>query len=263
MYLQQICSYVKDACIEAGNFIRNEQEKVKAENIISKGLNDFVTYVDKTSEQILVERLSKLIPEAGFLTEEGTISTVGKEYNWIIDPLDGTTNFLHGLPPYSISIALQFEDKIVLGVVYEIFSKEMFYAWKEGGAWLNGKQIFVSDRNKLSDSLLATGFPYNNFIKMEQYMQLFEYLMQNSHGLRRLGSAAIDLAYVACGRMEAFYEYGLKPWDVAAGAFIVTEAGGIVNDFKGENNWLTGQELVCGNIPVCNELTELTKKYFY
>ncbi len=263
MYLQQICSYVKDACIEAGNFIRNEQEKVKAENIISKGLNDFVTYVDKTSEQILVERLSKLIPEAGFLTEEETISTVGKEYNWIIDPLDGTTNFLHGLPPYSISIALQFEDKIVLGVVYEIFSKEMFYAWKEGGAWLNGKQIFVSDRNKLSDSLLATGFPYNNFIKMEQYMQLFEYLMQNSHGLRRLGSAAIDLAYVACGRMEAFYEYGLKPWDVAAGAFIVTEAGGIVNDFKGENNWLTGQELVCGNIQVCNELTELTKKYFY
>ncbi len=263
MYYQQICSYIKDACLEVGEFIETEQQKITSNNIEHKGTNDFVTYVDKTAEMQLVSILQKILPEAGYITEEKTISKLSNNLNWIIDPLDGTTNYIHGLPPYSISIALQQENKIVAGVIYEIVSKEMFYAWKEGGAWLNGKQIFVSKTPHLAHSLLATGFPYNNFDKMGQYMKLFEYLMQNSHGLRRLGSAAIDLAYVACGRLDAFYEYGLKPWDVAAGGFIVEQAGGVVSDFQGGNNWLFGQELVSGNIKVCEQLTELTKQYFY
>jgi myo-inositol-1(or 4)-monophosphatase len=262
MYLQQICSYVKDACLETGAFIREEQHKIKASNVEVKGLNDFVSYVDKTAEAMLVERLDKLIWDAGYIAEEGTRSEQVKEYTWIIDPLDGTTNYLHGLPPHAISIALQHEDKLVMGVVYEIVSGEMFYAWKEGGAYLNGNKIHVSNKTCLKESLIATGFPYNNFSKMDSYMKLFEELMQGTHGIRRLGSAAIDLAYVAAGRMDAFYEYGLKSWDVAAGSFIVTEAGGTVNDFSGGNNWLFGQEMVCGSNAVCLELTALTKKYF-
>jgi len=262
MYLQQICSYVKDACIETGAFIREEQHNITASNIEIKGINDFVSYVDKTAESMLVDRLDKLITDAGYVAEEGTRSNRGKEFNWIIDPLDGTTNYIHGLPPHAISIALQQEDRLVVGVVYEIVSGELFYAWKEGGAWLNGKKIHVSNKKSLFDSLIATGFPYSDFSKMESYIKLFEHLMQNTHGIRRLGSAAVDLAYVACGRMDAFYEYGLKPWDVAAGGFILTEAGGIINDFSGTDSWINGQELVCGNIDVCNELTALTKKYF-
>ena len=177
MYLQQICSYVKDACIETGTFIRQEQSKIQASNIETKGLNDFVSYVDKTAEQMLIERLDKLIFNAGYIAEEGTRNDIGKEFNWIIDPLDGTTNYLHGLPPHAISIALQQEEQLVLGVVFEIVSGELFYAWKEGGAWLNGKIIHVSTKTCLKDSLIATGFPYNNFSKMEAYMQFFEYLI--------------------------------------------------------------------------------------
>jgi len=263
MYIQQICSYTKDACLTVGKFIREEQQKITSAQIEVKGLNDFVSYVDKTAERMLIESLDKLIFDAGYIAEEGTKSNSDKEYTWIIDPLDGTTNYLHGLPPHAISIALKHEDKLVMGVVHEIVSGEMFYAWKEGGAWLNGRKINVSASQNLKSSLIATGFPYNDFSKMKEYMDLFEILMQNTHGIRRLGSAAVDLAYVACGRMDAFYEYGLKPWDVAAGAFIVKEAGGVVNDFSGGENWLSGQELVCGNPTVCKELTELTKKTFY
>lgn len=262
MYIQQICSYTKDACIAVGKFIKEEQPKITELQIETKGLNDFVSYVDKTAETMLIEQLNKLIFDAGYIVEEGTKKHENKEYTWIIDPLDGTTNYLHGLPPHAISVGLQHEDKLIMGVVYEIVTGEMFYAWKEGGAWLNGKKIHVSAKKDLKSSLIATGFPYHDFAKMSEYMKLLEILMQKTHGIRRLGSAAVDLAYVACGRMDAFYEYGLKPWDVAAGAFIVQEAGGVVNDFSGGNNWLFGQELICGNPLVCDELTQLVKKIF-
>lgn len=262
MYLQQICSQVRDICKEVGAFMKEENVKIKASDIDKKGLNDFVTYVDKTAEKMLVERLKKIIIDAGFITEEKTIEQSDEEYVWIIDPLDGTTNYIHGLSPYAISIGLKRDEEMILGVVYVIESNEMFYAWKEGGAWLNGYPIHVSDSKKLSDSLLATGFPYSDFSDMKAYINLFEYLMQNSHGLRRLGSAATDLVYVACGRMDAFYEYGLSSWDVAAGAFIVKEAGGKVNDFWGGEDWLFGKTLVSGTVEVTDELTQLTKHYF-
>lgn len=262
MYLQQICSSVKDICKEVGAFIKEENKKIVQKDVQHKGLNDFVTYVDQTAEKMLVERLKKIIIEAGFLTEEKTIQQTDKEFVWIIDPLDGTTNYIHGLSPYAISIGLKRDDEMVMGVVYEIMSNEMFYAWKNGGAWLNGYPISVSNVKTIKDSLIATGFPYTDFSQMNEYMNLFEYLMKNSHGLRRLGSAAIDLVYVACGRMDAFYEYGLNPWDVSAGGFIVKEAGGKVTDFWGGSDWLFGKTLVCGTIEVCDEFVALTMDNF-
>ncbi|MAY83671.1 MAG: inositol monophosphatase [Flavobacteriales bacterium] len=219
-----------------------------------KSLNSLVSYVDKTAEQMIVETLSELLPEAGFIAEEGTSDKVGDQYNWIIDPLDGTTNFLHGLPVYAVSIALQFQDEdededgdIVLGVVYEVNRDECFYSWKGGKAFLNNEEISVSKESNVKDSLFATGFPYYDYERIDSYFEVLKHLAQNSRGVRRMGSAAVDLAYVACGRFGAFFEYSLHPWDVAAGAFIVQQAGGEVFDFKGGDNWLHGKEILATN----------------
>ncbi len=262
MYFQQICSYTKDACNIVGKFIKEEQPKILEHDIEIKGQNDFVSYVDKKAEFMLIEQLDKLIFDAGYIVEEGSREQQNKEFTWIIDPLDGTTNYLHGLSPHAISIALMNENELVMGVVHDITTGEQFYAWKNGGSWLDGTQIQVSNKQDIKSSLIATGFPYQDFSKTKEYLIALEYLMKNSHGIRRLGSAAMDLAYVACGRMDAFYEYGLKPWDIAAGAFIVMEAGGIVTDFSGNDNWLFGKELVCGNPHVGDELSKLIQSIF-
>ena len=232
---------------EVGLFMAKERISFNDSKIESKGLHDLVSYVDKASEKKIIEQLSKLIPESGFIAEEGTSDKHGERFNWVIDPLDGTTNFIQGVPIYAVSIGLLDGEELVLGVVYEVGRDECFYAWKDGGAYLNGQPIKVSDRGNMHDALLATGFPYNDFSKMEGYMQFLEWTMKNARGVRRLGSAATDMAYVACGRFDAFWEYDLKPWDVAAGAVIVKEAGGTVTDYKGGNNYLFGREIVAGN----------------
>ncbi len=260
--LKKICLQVCDLTKETGNFIKTEAVKFKSEKIETKGKNDFVSYVDKSSEKLLINGLSKLLPEAGFIAEEGTSTKQGEIYNWIIDPLDGTTNFIHGLPCFAISIALMRDQVIVLGVVYEINLDECFYAWEHGPAHLNQKKIEVSQVKTLDSSLLATGFPYYDYGRMKEYLELFSYFMKNTHGLRRLGSAATDLAYVACGRFEGFYEYGLQPWDVAAGAFIVQQAGGKITDFKGGNNFVFGKELVADNGHISNEFLKAVQTYF-
>lgn len=228
-------------------FIKHEQEYFKASAIEYKGLNDLVSFVDKEAERKLVTGLAALLPEAGFIAEEGTSSKKGEKYNWVIDPLDGTTNFIHGLPVFAISVALMDDDTVILGVVLEINRDECFYAIKGGKAFCNGQQIKVSDAPALQDSLLATGFPYYNFNKMENYLAILKDYMQKTHGLRRMGSAAVDLVYVACGRFEAFFEYNLKPWDVAAGTLIVQEAGGRVTDFKDGEDFIFGGELLASN----------------
>lgn len=256
-----LCKEVTKISKRVGKYILNERKKLSAKNIETKGLNDFVTHVDKTSERKLVEALSNLLPEAGFITEEKTINKVGKKYNWVIDPLDGTTNFIHGLPCFCISIALMEGKKVILGVVHELNFDECFYAWKGGPAFLNGEKINVSGTKTLSGSLMATGFPYTNYDRMEEYLDVFRYCMQHTHGLRRLGSAAADLAYLACGRFEGFYEYGLNPWDVAAGVFIVERAGGKTTDFKGGNNYIFGKELVTTNKRIHNEFMEVIKRF--
>lgn len=253
--LSALCTEVGRLARDTGRQLKQEREMQRPE-AESKGSNDFVTRFDKQSEATLVKALSALLPEAGFIAEEGTSSKRGERYNWVIDPIDGTTNFIHGLYPWCISLALMDGPEVVLGVVYEAGLDECFRAWKNGGAWLNEQAIAVSKCQRVADSLIATGFPYTNFGKMEQFMQSMDFFMKNSHGLRRLGSAAADLAYVACGRFDGFYEYDLKAWDVAAGALLIKEAGGQVSDFSGGDNWLFGREVVSANAGIFKELQQ-------
>lgn len=260
--LPQILNQVIEIAKQAGAFIREERQKFDPDKIEYKGLNDMVSYVDKTAEQIIVTGLEKILPEAGFITEEKTKTVVAERFNWIIDPLDGTTNFIHGLPCFSVSIALKEYDELVLGVVYEVNLEECFYACKGQPAYLNGKEIHVSNKPKLADSLIATGFPYYDFSKQPAYMALFTELMQNCHGLRRIGSAAVDLAYTACGRFEAFYEYNLNAWDIAAGVVIVRQAGGEVINYKGGQEVMDARELLATNGKITGEMLERIQKYF-
>ncbi len=258
---KQLCLRVCDVAKQAGDFIRKETSAFSSKSVEVKGIHNFVTYVDKGAEKLIVDRLQEILSEAGFIAEEGTNTTRGARFDWVIDPLDGTTNFIHGLPPYAVSIGLLENNTPVLGVVYEITLDECFYAWKDGPAYLNGKEIHVSDKAKVQDALIATGFPYHDYHLMRPYIDCLEYLLQNSHGVRRLGSAATDLAYVACGRFEAFYEYGLSPWDVAGGAFILQQAGGQLSDFSGGDNFIFGKELVAANKPIFDEFLKTVQKF--
>jgi myo-inositol-1(or 4)-monophosphatase len=246
---------------QAGSFIRQERENFSYQKVEIKGLNDLVSYVDKGAEALIVKGLQELLPEAGYIVEENTVQGK-KEYNWIVDPLDGTTNFVHGIPCYSVSIALEHKGEILAGVVYEITRDECFSASKGKGARCNGKSISVSARKHLSESLVATGFPIYNFERIGPYLQTLETLMRGTHGLRRIGSAATDLCYLSCGRVDAFFEYNLNAWDVAAGALIVMEAGGIVKDFSGENSWLFGRELCASNALLNGEFQSLVSEKF-
>ncbi|TAH42992.1 MAG: inositol monophosphatase [Bacteroidetes bacterium] len=259
---QRICLNVTKLTGKVAGFIQHEAGRFKTGDIEKKGHNDLVSYVDKEAEMQLVVGLREILPGSGFITEEKTLGEKREKYTWIIDPLDGTTNFIHGLPCYCISIALLEDDKLLLGVVHELTRNECFYAWRNGGAFLNNQKISVSKVNHLSDSLLATGFPYHNYDRMKPYMQVFDHCMRHTHGLRRLGSAAADLAYVACGRFESFYENGLNAWDVAGGAIIVMEAGGIVTDFEGGDDYIFGAEIIASNAGVANEMLELVKSKF-
>jgi len=255
---KQVIQLVK----ETGQFIAGEAKKISTSDIEVKGFNDFVTYVDKAAEQRLISELKKMTPDAGFIVEEDQSQKTSEAYNWIIDPIDGTTNFIHAIPVYAISIALSFNGEIVLGIVYEINSDECFHAVKGGHAFLNDQAINVSKQNQLSNGLIATGFPYNDFSLIEPYLALFKDLMQNSRGIRRLGSAAVDLAYVACGRFDVFYEYSLKPWDVAAGAFIVQQAGGKVTDFEGKSDYVFGQQIIATNKLLHVDFINKVQTYF-
>ena len=254
--LEVLCQDVVELCREVGIFIKMEEEKVHRDDIETKSKNSLVSYVDKTAEEKLVADLAHFLPEAGFIAEEGTSNKVGDTYNWIIDPLDGTTNFLHGIPTYSVSVALKRNEEIVLGVVYEVNRDECFYAWEGESAYLNGDEIEVSKTPTLEDSLLATGFPYYDYKHLDNYFELLKELAKNTRGVRRIGSAAVDLVYMACGRFDAFFEYSLHAWDVAAGAFIVQQAGGMITDFKGGKNWLFGKEIVAVNPALQKEFME-------
>ena len=255
--LAALCTKTCKITEEVANFIRTECGKVQLDQIDVKSLNSLVSYVDKNAELQLVSQLQKLLPEAAFLTEEETIETKEAEYRWIIDPLDGTTNFLHQLPFFAISIALQHNGKTILGVVYEVNRKECFSAWKDGGSWLNGKPIKVSGNVVFQDALFATGFPYYDYSRTKSYLEILEHLMRKSRGIRRFGAAALDLAYVACGRFDAFFEYSLSPWDVAAGALLVEEAGGKVCDFKGGDNFVFGKEIIASSEGMYEEVSAL------
>lgn len=260
------CFRAIDVVKEAAAYIQGIHENRKgneldpAIGIESKGEHNLVTQVDRHAEEILVKGLSVVLPEAGFITEEGTSTKKGELYNWIIDPIDGTTNFIHGAYPFSISVGLSMHEEVVAGIVYVFGLNETFYAWKGGGAWLNGESISVSNAESVNNSLIATGFPYTDFRFLDNFMESIRYFMKNSRGLRRLGSAAADIAYVACGRFDGFYEYGLNPWDIAAGIVLLKEAGGRVSDFRGHPDPLFSENLVCTNGKIHNEFQEVTMK---
>ncbi len=262
MNLKIITNQVCNLTRAVGQFISHEMNQFRERDIEYKGIHNLVTYVDKEAEKRLIEELSQLIPEAGFIAEESPNIEKKAEFNWIIDPLDGTTNFIHGLPIFCISIALEYKSEIVLGVIYEINKDECFYSWKGDKAYLNNKEIRVSNSIKLDSSLLATGFPYYDYGRLDEYLQLFKYFMKHTRGVRRLGSAAADLAYVACGRFDGFYEYGLQAWDVAAGSFIVKQAGGINSDFSGGKNFIFGKEMISANTKVYKELYQAVSNHF-
>ena len=259
MNYEKIIKQVVELSKRVGVYLRDEQKKINSDIVEKKGKHDFVTYVDKTAEQKIIEQLKIILPEAGFIAEEGSEQRIDKDLMWIIDPLDGTTNYIHGMSPFAISIGLMEKQEMVGGVVYEVGLDECFYSWKNGKAYLNEKEIQVSNTLKLSDSLLATGFPYYDYSRLEPFMKSLSYFIQNTHGVRRLGTAATDLINVACGRLEGFYEYGLSPWDVAAGAFIVQQAGGKVSDYKGENNYIFGKEIIATNSGIYNDFLKIVK----
>lgn len=264
MDLKNITLQVVEVAKEVGGFIREEGKNFDKKHIEYKGRNDLVSYVDKEAEKRIILKLKQILPEAAFVSEEDKDNheLTSAKFHWVIDPLDGTTNFLHGIPTFAVSIALMQHQEVISGVVYEINREEAFYAWMNGGAFLNGELINISDCDTLQDGLLATGFPYSQFEKIGNYLTVLRKLMEVSHGLRRIGSAAVDLAYVAAGRFEGFFEFNLKAWDVAAGSLLVQEAGGKVSTFSGTNDFVFGKEIVVAPPNVHQEILAIIQEYW-
>lgn len=258
--LKALLPKVEAVAIQAADFIAREREHFSLQRVEVKGKNDFVSYVDRGAEKIVLEGLNGLLPSAGIISEEGGGRPAADGLNWIVDPLDGTTNFIHGMPPYAVSVGLARGEQLLLGVVVEVTQREVFSGACGCGASRNGKPIKASSCTRIADALVATGFPYREYDRMEQFMDTLDFFMRSSHGMRRLGSAATDLVYLACGRVDAFYEYGLHAWDVAAGLVIAAEAGCRVCDFKGGRDVLFGGELIASAAPLYPEISEYLVK---
>ena len=236
------------AARKAGSIINRAAVDSGSITVRAKRANDFVTQIDQAAEQAIIEIVRKSYPDHGFLAEESGATDEKAETAWIIDPLDGTTNFIHGFPQYCVSIGVRHRGALAHAVVYDPGRNELFTSSKGAGAFLNDRRIRVSKREKLGDSLVGTGFPFKELTRIELYMKQLAYFMTNTAGVRRAGAAALDLAYVACGRLDAFWELGLSPWDTAAGALLVQEAGGLVGDLKGEQTWLESGD-ICASTP--------------
>jgi myo-inositol-1(or 4)-monophosphatase len=234
------------AARRAGEVITRSLERVDTLSVDAKGPADFVTEVDRRAERAIMEIIHRSYPQHGFLAEESG-SHGGDDFLWIIDPLDGTTNFLHGFPVFSVSIALAVRGRLEVGVVYDPMRQELFTAVNGRGAALDDRRIRVSRRQHLRDALLGTGFPYRDMEHLDDFLGMFRALLPRTAGIRRPGSAALDLAYVACGRLDGFWEIGLKPWDMAAGALLVQEAGGLVQDFSGGGDYLDTGDVIASN----------------
>lgn len=252
------------AARRAGQIINRASNDLDLLKVSTKQPNDFVTEVDKAAEAVIIETLQEAYPGYGILAEESGLSE-GKggdtEYRWIIDPLDGTTNFIHGLPQYAISIALAKGDVIEQAVVFDPNRNELFTASKGGGAFLNERRIRVSRRVKLGDALIGTGFPYRMFDKIDLYLAIFKELAEKTAGQRRPGAASLDLAYVACGRYDGFWEFGLSPWDMAAGALLISEAGGLISDLRGDANYLETGNVIAGTPKVFAPLLKVVQSH--
>ena len=248
------------AARRAGAIINRAARDVEVLPVTRKRHNDFVTEVDKSAEQAIIDILHRAYPDHAILAEESgaTAGTAGEsEYTWIIDPLDGTTNFIHGFPQYAVSIGLRHKGMLAQGVVYDPTKNELFTATRGRGAYLNDRRIRVSKRTQLNETLIGTGFPFRDFADLDEYLPMFREITARTAGIRRAGAAALDIAYVAAGRLDGFWEMGLSPWDMAAGALLVQEAGGLVGDFHGDAGFLDSGRVVCGNPKVFAQLIQI------
>lgn len=252
----------KEAAKKASEII-HQYSSSRSFSVELKGKNDLVTEADLASEKEIIRTIKKVFPEDDFLAEESNTKTKLPDGRvWIIDPIDGTTNFAHGFPIYCISIALWVDGVPKVGLVKEVANGELFWAIEGEGAFLNGKELIISDQIDPSKSLIGTGFPYTAFERVDDYLNLLKSLMKHTHGLRRPGAASYDLCCVAAGRFEGFFEYGLSPWDVAAGALIIQEAGGLVTDWNSGKDWLFGKSIISGNAEIVQFLqTQITQHF--
>jgi myo-inositol-1(or 4)-monophosphatase len=248
------------AARRAGAIINRAARDVDLLSVTRKRHNDFVTEVDKAAEQAVIEILHRAYPDHAILAEESGAKAglAGEsEYTWIIDPLDGTTNFIHGFPQYAVSIGLQHKGVLAQGVIYDPTKNELFTATRGRGAYLNERRIRVSKRTQLNEALIGTGFPFRDLEGLTEYLAMFRELTLRTAGIRRAGAAALDIAYVAAGRLDGFWEMGLSPWDMAAGALLVQEAGGLVGDFEGEAGYLASGRILCGNPKIFAQLVQI------
>jgi myo-inositol-1(or 4)-monophosphatase len=252
----------KQAAYAAGKIITKHFKKLPKEAIRQKQANDYLSFVDESSENTIISIIHDYFPDHSILAEEGGESNKPGEYRWIIDPLDGTTNYIKELPVFAISIALQKGDEIILGVVYDPLQDELFWAEKGKGAYVNDIPIQVSDSNSLSECLIATGFPFKAKHLLRPYLNSFEDMFHACIGIRRMGAAAIDIAYVAAGRFGGFWELGLSPWDLAAGSVLIKEAGGKITDFWDNQDYLFKNYLIVSNGHVHKQMGEIIRRYF-
>ena len=246
------------AARRAGQIINRASLDIGQIQVNVKQQNDYVTEVDKAAEAIIIDTLLETYPKPSILAEEtGRSGQEDSEFQWIIDPLDGTTNFIHGFPQYAVSIAMTHKGVLTHAVVYDPSRNELFTATKGTGAYLNDKRIRVSKRTKLEDALVGTGFPYRVFDHVDAYLAIFKDMTRRTAGIRRPGAASLDLAYVASGRLDGFWEFGLSPWDMAAGALLISEAGGLVGDLAGESDYLSTGNIICGTPKVFSQILQV------
>ncbi|HUL41623.1 MAG TPA: inositol monophosphatase family protein [Burkholderiales bacterium] len=244
------------AARRAGGIINRASLNLDVLTVTPKSFNDFVSDVDRAAEQAIIKVLKDAYPAHAILAEES--GTQGEsEYLWIIDPLDGTTNFLHGFPQYAVSIALSHKGTLLLGVVYDPGRNELFTATRGRGAYLNDRRLRVSKRIRLGEALIGTGFPFRQLKHLDSYLAMFRDMVKNTSGVRRAGAAALDLAYVAAGRLDGFWEIGLSPWDIAAGNLLIQEAGGLIADFEGDDGYLESGNVVGGNPKIFAQLIKI------
>ncbi|MBR5804115.1 MAG: inositol monophosphatase [Bacteroidaceae bacterium] len=260
IHLEELTTQVRKLAIEIGAFLREESLHFQREKVQEKNAHDYVSYVDKESEKRIVSRLRELLPEAGFIAEEGSGNLTTEEYCWVVDPLDGTTNFIHQNAPFCVSIALRNREEILLGVVYEVCRDECFWAWKGSPAYLNGEEIHVTSIDNLDHAFIEIGFPYDAERFRPIVTRLIERLYGRVGGVRLLGSAAVELCYIAAGRFEARFEGLLGPWDIAAGTIILTQAGGKVTDFRGGDTFYSGHEVLASNDLIHQQLLEIIEE---
>jgi myo-inositol-1(or 4)-monophosphatase len=260
--VQQVLKIAEEAARKAGQYLLDNRGKADRETAGEKKKNDFVTEVDKTSEKMIIDHILSQYPDHRILAEESGAQQSSSAFRWIIDPLDGTTNFIHNISVFTVSVAVKRFDEVIAGVVFQPVENEMFTAAKGKGAQLNGVSIQVSKNRDFSRAFLATGFPHHSKRHLPQFIRSFSDIFFYSAGVRRLGSAALDLCYTACGRFDAFWETGLNAWDVAAGSLIVQEAGGVVSDFWGNSNYLDSGFIVAGNPAIQKRLIDILSIYF-